>query len=55
LQEAIEKLLYRPQIVAETGRAALETASKRPWSHYGSELAEAVKNSLYESNLSFKN
>jgi glycosyltransferase involved in cell wall biosynthesis len=44
LQEAIENILRRPQMIEQAGRAALETAGKRPWNQYGKELAEAVKN-----------
>lgn len=45
LQQAIEKLLYNPGVIAENGKAAMETARKRPWEVYGRELVEAVKNS----------
>jgi glycosyltransferase involved in cell wall biosynthesis len=42
LQAAIEELLLRPQIIAEAGRAAMETARRRPWEVYGRELATAL-------------
>lgn len=43
LQAAIEVLLSQPKTVADAGRAARETAEKRPWSRYGQELAEAIQ------------
>ncbi|TDN39583.1 glycosyltransferase [Hymenobacter sp. UV11] len=42
LQTAIEHLLHRPSVIAEAGRAAMETARQRPWSRYGQELAAAL-------------
>ncbi|MEX8548846.1 MAG: glycosyltransferase family 4 protein [Mucilaginibacter sp.] len=42
LQAAIEELLQRPSSVAEAGREALQTATKRTWDRYGQELAKAV-------------
>jgi glycosyltransferase involved in cell wall biosynthesis len=42
LQEAIVKLLTHPQLLAEAGRAARETARRRPWQVYGQELAAAL-------------
>lgn len=42
LQAAIEELLQRPESVAEVGREALQTATKRTWDMYGQELAKAI-------------
>ncbi len=42
LIEAIEKLLYQPELIASVGLKAQETAKQRPWAVYGQELAEAV-------------
>lgn len=42
LRTAIENLLSDPQQIAEAGKAALETARKRPWDVYGRELVEAI-------------
>jgi glycosyltransferase involved in cell wall biosynthesis len=42
LQAAIEELLQQPNIIAEVGRTAMETASKRTWDVYGRELANAI-------------
>jgi glycosyltransferase involved in cell wall biosynthesis len=42
LQARIEELLYKPKLIEEVGKAAMETAKKRPWSQYGLELAEAL-------------
>ncbi|WP_017733604.1 glycosyltransferase family 4 protein [Nafulsella turpanensis] len=42
LRNAIEKLLLRPKLIAETGRAAMESARIRPWEVYGQELAKAL-------------
>lgn len=48
LQAAIEELIHKPDIVAEVGREAMETASKRPWKVYGQELVAAIsKNNKY--------
>jgi glycosyltransferase involved in cell wall biosynthesis len=46
LQIAIEKLLNRPQEIAEAGKNAMETARSRPWEVYGHELANAVKEAI---------
>ncbi len=43
LKNAIGNLLEHPEIVEEAGRAAMETARKRPWNVYGKELAEAIQ------------
>ncbi|RZK45177.1 MAG: glycosyltransferase [Hymenobacter sp.] len=42
LQAAIEELLHRPELLAQAGRAAQETARRRPWAVYGQELAQAL-------------
>lgn len=42
LQEAVTKLLVRPQLIAQAGQAARETARRRPWEVYGQELAGAL-------------
>lgn len=44
LQEAIVKLVGKPELVAAAGRAAMETAKLRPWEKYGQELSEAILN-----------
>lgn len=44
LYHAIENLIDKPNVVAEVGREAMATASKRTWDVYGSELVEAIKN-----------
>ncbi|GAA4816967.1 glycosyltransferase family 4 protein [Litoribaculum gwangyangense] len=42
LQSCIESLVANPEKIIAAGKAALETAKKRPWSVYGKELAEAL-------------
>ena len=42
LQACLEGLIKQPEQVIAAGKAALETAKKRPWSIYGHELAEAI-------------
>ena len=44
IEETLEHILANPEIVAEVGTNAMETARNRPWSVYGIELAEAIKN-----------
>ena len=44
LEEAIAKLIDRPESIVEAGRAAMETARRRPWAVYGRELSEAIVN-----------
>ena len=44
LKLAIENILIHPYLIEKTGRAAIETASQRPWDVYGSELINAVMN-----------
>lgn len=46
LQHTLEKILSNRRLVRSVGKEALRTASIRPWSVYGSELAESVKNAL---------
>lgn len=43
LQAAIENLLENPQLIAEAGKMAIETAKKRPWLVYGKEISNSVK------------
>jgi glycosyltransferase involved in cell wall biosynthesis len=43
LRLAIENLLQNPGKIKHAGVAARETASKRPWEVYGSELTAAIK------------
>jgi len=48
LQGVLENLLYNPALVAEVGKAAMETARQRPWETYSRELAASVSmNSTY--------
>jgi glycosyltransferase involved in cell wall biosynthesis len=42
ISNALEQILLRPQVIADVGAAAVETAKKRPWDVYGRELAEAI-------------
>ena len=42
LQVALEKLISKPETIAKVGKAATETARRRPWEVYGRELAEAI-------------
>lgn len=43
LQQCIEELLSNPEKIGKVGKAAKESARLRPWSLYGQELAEAIK------------
>ncbi|WP_234736947.1 glycosyltransferase family 4 protein [Tellurirhabdus bombi] len=43
LKIAIEKILSKPTMVAQVGKAALHTAKQRPWSAYGHELTNSIK------------
>ncbi|MEX6689946.1 glycosyltransferase family 4 protein [Danxiaibacter flavus] len=43
LRENIEYILEHPSSLKRTGEAALQTAAKRPWEQYSTELADAVK------------
>ncbi|RDC66093.1 Glycogen synthase [Adhaeribacter pallidiroseus] len=49
LQSAIEELLIKPKTIGEAGKAALETARRRPWKVYGQELAAAVKRHMHQA------
>jgi len=42
LQATLADLLHHPYTVAQAGRAAQETARRRPWETYGQELAAAL-------------
>ncbi len=42
LIKAIEKLIHKPDLIAETGQAAMETARQRTWELYGKELSKAM-------------
>jgi glycosyltransferase involved in cell wall biosynthesis len=42
----IEQLMKRPEMIVEAGKAATETAKRRPWEVYGNELASAVIHSI---------
>lgn len=39
----LKNIISAPEVLVTIGRAAMETASKRPWSKYETELAESVK------------
>lgn len=43
LEAIIDELRQQPDVIAEAGRNAMQTARERPWSVYGNELADAVK------------
>ncbi|MGY3213798.1 glycosyltransferase family 4 protein [Mucilaginibacter sp. HD30] len=42
LIEATESLLYKPQLIEENGKAAIETAGKRPWQLYAGQLVSSI-------------
>jgi glycosyltransferase involved in cell wall biosynthesis len=42
LQKCIEDVLYRPELIEQTGREAMKTASQRPWAVYGHELVKSL-------------
>ncbi|WP_405410827.1 glycosyltransferase family 4 protein [Maribacter sp. Asnod1-A12] len=42
LQKTIEDILQKPEKIKSIGRAARESAKKRPWEVYGREVAEAI-------------
>lgn len=48
LQHAIEELIQNPNNVAEVGRAAMKSASKRPWDVYGRELVAAIGKNTFQ-------
>lgn len=43
IKTILDQLLTNPYLVKENGRAAIESAKKRPWAKYGREIADAVK------------
>jgi glycosyltransferase involved in cell wall biosynthesis len=44
LRENIENILSNPNIIKEVGFQAIQTAKNRPWSKYGQETAESIRN-----------
>lgn len=42
IQQQIEALLSKPDLVEAAGRAAMHTARQRPWGKYGQELSDAI-------------
>ena len=48
LHEAIEKILENRNVIELVGQAALKTAEKRPWTMYGSEVAQSLQKLLNE-------
>ena len=48
LQETIEKILEHRNVVESVGRAALKTAEKRPWTKYGSDLVNSLRQLMNE-------
>jgi glycosyltransferase involved in cell wall biosynthesis len=47
LVNAIENLLLKPETLADVGSAAMKTASLRPWSVYGQEMARAIMTEVF--------
>jgi len=43
LQENIEEILCRPQLIEQIGKEAMKTAGARPWDQYGLELSKALQ------------
>lgn len=43
IRDLLENFINNPEILCEVGRAAMNTANKRPWSCYETELAQSVK------------
>lgn len=43
LQDQLQQIIDNPGSCEKTGRAALETAAKRPWSQYGYELLVSIR------------
>lgn len=41
--ELLQLFIDTPEVLLKVGKAAMETAAKRPWSKYEAELAESVK------------
>lgn len=50
LQNAIIRLIEKPDSIASVGKEALETARKRTWHHYEQELVQSIFNH-YNSNI----
>lgn len=50
LQNAIENLLIRPELVKQAGRAAINSAKQRPWEVYGKELVQAMEQYCKENH-----
>lgn len=46
LKNSLEKILSDTSCIKSAGRAAMDTAAKRPWEIYGKELASAVYKSI---------
>ncbi|MGZ3756188.1 MAG: glycosyltransferase family 4 protein [Mucilaginibacter sp.] len=44
LRQTIEKLLLQPELLKSAGKAAMESAKKRPWDVYAHELLNAITN-----------
>ena len=42
LIEATESLLHKPQLIEENGKAAIETAGRRPWQLYAGQLVSSI-------------
>ncbi|MGE5944869.1 MAG: glycosyltransferase family 4 protein [Flavobacteriales bacterium] len=42
LQNCIEQLIANPERIVEAGKAAMETAKRRPWHVYGKALADTI-------------
>lgn len=42
LIEATERLLSKPELIEENGKAAIETAAKRPWQLYARQLVTSI-------------
>jgi glycosyltransferase involved in cell wall biosynthesis len=43
LKSAIENILVKPDLLKQAGRLSIETAKQRPWSAYGTELANKIR------------
>ena len=50
LEECLDNLLQNPQVIAKVGKAARETAKKRPWKVYGEELANSISDHVIKTN-----
>jgi glycosyltransferase involved in cell wall biosynthesis len=47
LRQQIESILEYPESLEAVGRAAMQTAKKRPWSRYGQEISESIQQFLH--------